>query len=149
VSVPYDLGFRLTSVLGVQNEITFHTSFTATTLLHPATYLNKVLIGSQQGQMQLWNIRTWLATALAEKPSLTLDSTLIHTFTHPTPATPSPITALIQAPAVDVVGIGYLDGTVRIFDIRQGELVLQVKMEDGGITALAFRMGKFSPSAWL
>ncbi|KAK4689525.1 hypothetical protein P7C73_g546, partial [Tremellales sp. Uapishka_1] len=39
-------------------EITFHASFTATSLLHPATYLNKIIVGSQQGELQLWNIRT-------------------------------------------------------------------------------------------
>jgi U3 small nucleolar RNA-associated protein 21 len=33
-------------------------SFTATHLLHPATYLNKILVASQQGSMQLWNIRS-------------------------------------------------------------------------------------------
>lgn len=42
----------------LDNEITFHSSFTATTLMHPATYLNKVLVGSQEGELQLWNIRT-------------------------------------------------------------------------------------------
>ena len=28
---------------------------------HPATYLNKVLVASSQGSMQLWNIRTQYA----------------------------------------------------------------------------------------
>lgn len=30
-------------------------------LLHPATYLNKILVASSQGSMQLWNIRTLYA----------------------------------------------------------------------------------------
>lgn len=42
----------------LDNEITFHSSFTATTVMHPATYLNKVLVGSREGELQLWNIRT-------------------------------------------------------------------------------------------
>lgn len=33
--------------------------FTVTALLHPSTYLNKVLVASRQGSMQIWNIRTW------------------------------------------------------------------------------------------
>lgn len=40
------------------NEVEFAANFTATTILHPATYLNKVLVGSQQGEVQLWNVRT-------------------------------------------------------------------------------------------
>lgn len=69
-------------------------------------------------------------------------STLIHTFPHPVPSAPSAITALVQSPAIDVVGIGYLDGTALVFDIRQGEIVMQVKMEDGSCSALSFRMGE-------
>jgi U3 small nucleolar RNA-associated protein 21 len=76
-----------------------------------------------------------------------LTSSLIHTFTHPIPAAASPVTALVQSPAIDVIGIAHLDGTVRVFDIRQGELVMQVKMDDGGVTSLAFRMGMFNPGS--
>ena len=35
-----------------------NTSFRVTCLLHPSTYLNKVLLGSEQGGLQLWNLRT-------------------------------------------------------------------------------------------
>jgi U3 small nucleolar RNA-associated protein 21 len=54
--------FRISSsqcVAELQNEITFHSSFKATAFLHPATYLNKILVGSEQGDLQLWNTRTW------------------------------------------------------------------------------------------
>ncbi len=33
-------------------------TFVASSVLHPATYLNKILIGSVDGQLALWNIRT-------------------------------------------------------------------------------------------
>ena len=33
-------------------------SFKITTMMHPVTYLNKILLASYQGTMQLWNIRT-------------------------------------------------------------------------------------------
>ncbi|WVQ96671.1 hypothetical protein IAU59_003777 [Kwoniella sp. CBS 9459] len=109
----------------LRNQITFHTSFTATQLMHPSTYLNKVLIGSQQGELQLWNVRT---------------CSLIHTFPHPTPASPSPITTIVQSPAIDVVGVGYLDGSIRVLDIKHGDLVMQMKIEDGSVAGLSFRM---------
>ena len=32
--------------------------FTATKLVHPASYLNKVVVGSQEGELAVWNIRT-------------------------------------------------------------------------------------------
>lgn len=40
------------------SQIQFEPGFTATHLLHPATYLNKVLVGGSDGSLQLWNIRT-------------------------------------------------------------------------------------------
>ncbi|WVR06365.1 hypothetical protein IAU60_003396 [Kwoniella sp. DSM 27419] len=109
----------------LRNQIAFHSSFTATHMMHPSTYLNKVLVGSAQGELQLWNVRT---------------CSLIHTFPHSTPASPSPITAIVQSPAIDVIGVGYLDGHVRILDIRQGDLVMQMKIEDGSVSGLSFRM---------
>ena len=33
-------------------------NFYITCLMHPSTYLNKILLCSKQGQMQLWNIKT-------------------------------------------------------------------------------------------
>lgn len=38
--------------------IQFDIGFTAAMVLHPATYLNKVLVASSEGDLQLWNIRT-------------------------------------------------------------------------------------------
>ncbi len=46
------------NVTELQSSIQFEPGFTATTILHPATYLNKILVGSSQGSLQLWNIRT-------------------------------------------------------------------------------------------
>lgn len=38
--------------------IQFDIGFTAVMILHPATYLNKVLVASSEGDLQLWNLRT-------------------------------------------------------------------------------------------
>lgn len=48
---------------------------------------------------------------------------------------------MVQSPAIDVIGVGYLDGNVHLFDIRQDELVMQMKMEDGAVSSLSFRTG--------
>ena len=42
----------------LQTTVQFEPGFTAIMIHHPATYLNKVLVASSQGSMQLWNIRT-------------------------------------------------------------------------------------------
>lgn len=33
-------------------------TFDISAMMHPSTYLNKVLLGSSQGALQLWNIKT-------------------------------------------------------------------------------------------
>lgn len=70
-----------------------------------------------------------------------LSSALVHSFPHPTPSNPSSITTIVQTPAVDVIGIGYLDGSIRIQDIKHGDLVMQMKIEDGAVSSMSFRMG--------
>ncbi|KDQ61049.1 hypothetical protein JAAARDRAFT_152054 [Jaapia argillacea MUCL 33604] len=113
----------------LQTTIQFGSNFTATSLLHPATYLNKILIASTQGSLQLWNIRT---------------QTLIHTFPNsaltssPATSQPSPITSLIQSPAVDVVGIGFANGEISVYDVRADERLMRMRL-DGGVRALGFR----------
>jgi len=42
----------------LDSTIQFDPGFTATSILHPATYVNKVLVASSQGALQLWNIRS-------------------------------------------------------------------------------------------
>jgi hypothetical protein len=53
-----------------------------------------------------------------------------------------------STPAIDVVAVGFLDGTVYLLDVLAGEKLLQVQMghsdeQDGrAITGVAFRDGK-------
>ncbi|QRW15106.1 U3 small nucleolar RNA-associated protein 21 [Ceratobasidium sp. AG-Ba] len=111
----------------LQGKITFSNGFTAAHMLHPATYLNKVLFASSNGSMQLWNIRT---------------ATCLHTFAASNLsalASGSPITALVQSPAVDVVGIGFASGECVLYDIRSDERVMRVFMEGAAIRSIAFR----------
>jgi WD40 repeat protein len=74
------------------------------------------------------------------------NSSSIHIFPALNPASPSPITTLTQSPAIDVIAVGHLDGTVRVVDIKDGEEVLKVRMEGNtgeGIVGVAFRMGEY------
>lgn len=40
-------------------QLTFDKSvFKISAILHPSTYLNKILLGSEQGSLQLWNVKS-------------------------------------------------------------------------------------------
>ncbi|KAI0224591.1 rRNA-processing protein utp21 [Massospora cicadina] len=101
-------------------DIQFHPeSFNVTCVVHPATYLNKVVFGSTQGAMQLWNIKT---------------RKLIYTFK----PFASPITCLVQSPVVDVLGIGLLDGTLLLYNVKLDKLLISFK-QVGKVSAITFR----------
>jgi U3 small nucleolar RNA-associated protein 21 len=95
--------------------------FPITCAVHPSTYLNKILLGSRSGQLQLWNIRT---------------SKLIHSFSG---WGGSAVLTLVQSPAVDVVGAGLADGGVVLHNLRYDETVMRFRQEWGPAIALSFR----------
>ncbi|KAJ3041212.1 hypothetical protein HDV00_009750 [Rhizophlyctis rosea] len=101
------------------NELELPHDFRLTCFLHPSTYLNKILLGSQEGKMQLWNIRTMR---------------LLYEFK----SFGSPVTVLAQAPSVDVVAIGLLDGSIILHNIKMDEKIMRLKQE-GKVTAVSFR----------
>ncbi|CAG04934.1 unnamed protein product, partial [Tetraodon nigroviridis] len=97
-------------------------SFDVSAMMHPSTYLNKVLFGSSQGALQLWNIKT---------------SKLLFTF----PGWSAGVTVLQQSPAVDVVGVGTATGRIIIHNIRLDETLMSFTQDWGPVTSLAFRTG--------
>ncbi len=47
------------SLTELYTELQFdNQTFRVTSIVHPSTYLNKIVFGSHQGALQLWNIRT-------------------------------------------------------------------------------------------
>ncbi|XP_061656643.1 WD repeat-containing protein 36 [Syngnathoides biaculeatus] len=95
-------------------------TFDVSAMMHPSTYLNKVLLGSSQGALQLWNLKT---------------SKLLYTFA----GWSAGVTALQQSPAVDVVGVGTATGRIIIHNIRLDETLMSFTQDWGPITSLAFR----------
>lgn len=95
-------------------------TFTITAMIHPVTYLNKILVGSSQGSMQLWNLKT---------------AKQVYTFN----GWESPVAVLEQAPAVDVVAVGLASGGIMLHNLKFDETIMKFKQDWGPITALTFR----------
>eukprot|EP00939_MAST-03C_sp_MAST-3C-sp1_P005197 g5197.t1 len=95
--------------------------------LHPQTYLNKVLVGSAEGELQLWNVRSCRR---------------VHTFgSIKSLVRGASITAIANSLAIDVVAVGTSTGRVIVLNIRE-DVVLSTfshAKEDGGVTTLSFR----------
>lgn len=100
-----------------------------TFLIHPATYLNKVLVGLDDGRAQLWNINS---------------CKLIYEFSfHSPPLAASP------SPALDVVAIGLSDGTIAVHNLRYDERIASFRhsplQNPSPVTCLSFRSGPGQP----
>jgi len=136
----------------LDSSIEFDPGFTAAAILHPATYVNKVLISSSQGNLQLWNIRSeWVHAKIVERLFWFSRRTCIYKFeaskllSLPSAHDPgSAVTALNQSPAIDVVGIGFASGNIVIYDVRADEKLIRMFMEGGSVRALGFRSGMWS-----
>jgi hypothetical protein len=74
-----------------QVAIQLPSTFSPSCLCHPDTYLNKVVVGSEQGGLQLWNFAT---------------GRLLFEFR----GWGSGVRCLAPSPALDVVGVGLADG---------------------------------------
>lgn len=102
-------------------EMSFSNStFCITTALHPATYVNKLLLGSAQGALQLWNIKS---------------NKMLYEFS----GWGQPVTVLKQAPAIDVIGIGLGNGDIFLHNLKFDEVVMKLTQDWGPVTGLAFR----------
>lgn len=56
---------------------------------------------------------------------------------------PIAITALVQSPAIDVVGVGFASGEISVYDVRADERLMKMTMQDGAVRSLSFRSGMY------
>ncbi|XP_058467222.1 WD repeat-containing protein 36 [Malaya genurostris] len=102
-------------------EIPFdNDKFEVSTLMHPASYKNKILLGSCQGGLQLWNIK---------------NAKLVHTFK----GYNNKIVVLNQAPAIDVAAIGLQNGRIILLNLKYEENVMELSQDWGPVTGITFR----------
>lgn len=82
------------------SQIPFHNHFfKITSILHPSTYINKILLGSEQGSLQLFNVRK---------------QKTIYTFK----GWNQKVTCLSQSPVIDLVAIGLINGDIYIQNLK-------------------------------
>ncbi|XP_077238613.1 transducin family protein / WD-40 repeat family protein [Tasmannia lanceolata] len=102
-------------------HIELEEKFSPSFIMHPDTYLNKVIIGSQEGSLQLWNIST--KKKLYEFKGWN-----------------SSIYCCVSSPALDVVAVGCADGKVHVHNVRYDEeIVTFTHSTRGAVTTLSFR----------
>lgn len=99
-----------------------NSTFQITAVLHPSTYVNKILLASSQGTMQLWNIRK---------------NMMIYQFKDQTDT--SSIVCMTQSPAIDVVAIGRSSGNIVVHNIKLDQEIMRFRQNEGPVVGVAFR----------
>lgn len=95
-----------------------------TVLMHPDTYVNKVLLGTEEGVMLLYNVNT---------------KKLLYTFE----GWGSKVVTIVQSPAIDIVAIGLADGRIILHNIKLDKTLMTFNQETA-VTGLSFRSGILS-----
>ena len=77
-----------------------------TCMVHPPTYLNKVLIGCADGSLHLWNVSSGARIYIFRGWN-------------------SPVATLAPSPALDTIGVGLADGSAVITNVKVDEVVMR------------------------
>lgn len=102
-------------------EIQLQDTFTPSCFLHPDTYINKIVIGSKEGRLQLWNINS--GRLIYE--FLNLEKNI-------------QINIMQQTPSADIIILGYMNGNASLFNLKTDEVTMTYK-QSGSITAITYR----------
>lgn len=95
--------------------------FHITAVCHPIAYKDKILLGSQQGQLQLWNLKS---------------GKKVYAFR----GWESEVTCLEPCPTVlDVVAIGTKSGQIFLHNLKFDEVIIKFAQDWGPVITLAFR----------
>lgn len=97
-------------------------SFEISAIIHPATYVNKIIFGSSQGTLQLWNIRK---------------NVMLYNFKDSSDT--SSVICMTQSPAVDIIAIGRMSGNVIVHNLKMDQEIMRFKQNEGPVTSVAFR----------
>jgi U3 small nucleolar RNA-associated protein 21 len=93
-------------------------------VVHPKTYVNKVVVGYQDGTLQLWNFRKMA---------------MIHQFKG-IEVKNSAISCIEQSPVADVVAIGFHNGDIVLLNMKLDKQLMKFHVDSGSVTSLAFKV---------
>ena len=121
-----------------------------TSISHPATYLNKIVIGYENGQIELWNIqkKAIIYTFASHLSLLSRRASSHEGYVDPfgdveeteekSSTTPS-VVSFEQSPACDVVGVGFSSGDVLLINLKLDKVLFSFKQDGGAVTSISFR----------
>ncbi|CAM9528326.1 unnamed protein product [Chrysoparadoxa australica] len=103
------------------NDMSFPPDFTPSAMCHPPTYVNKVVVGSEQGSLALWNVQK---------------GKLVYIFKSVTGS--SAVTCIEASPALDVAAIGRASGAITLNNLKTDTVLFEFT-QSSRVMSLSFR----------
>ena len=100
-------------------------------MIHPQSYVNKILLGFSNSELQLWNFNS---------------RKLIHVYkgySKLLPSRPS-VSSLVQSPDCDIVAVGFASGDIIFLDLKCDVVLLKCFQQEGRVSSLSFRRDSHS-----
>ena len=122
-----------------------------TAVAHPATYLNKFVVGYANGALELWNVSKQklvytfgshieMLKIVAGASPEDEDEDFFARNVFNKAGRPQPgVSCLEQSPAVDVFGVGFTDGTILLLNLKLDRVLFSFKQDGGAVMSLSFR----------
>jgi U3 small nucleolar RNA-associated protein 21 len=119
-------------------------------MVHPATYVNKFVVGFSNGQLELWNLNSkkMLYTFKSHLRFLSKgadgadsgDEQQAHTAGKKDSQSSAPaVTCMEQSPACDVIGVGFSNGVILLLNLKLDQVLFSFTQKGGAVTSLSFR----------
>jgi U3 small nucleolar RNA-associated protein 21 len=118
-------------------------------ICHPATYINKIVIGYSTGEIELWNIHKKMIIYTFSS-HINLLRRKDELYTDPfgdkdedkeevkVDINNIKVTCLEQSPACDVLGVGFSSGDILLINLKMDKVLFSFKQDGGdcGVTSI-------------
>ena len=111
-----------------------------TSIVHPATYVNKFVVGFSNGQLELWNFHSKKLLYTFKSHLACLGSQQDEDAVDSANTTPIPsVTCMEQSPACDVIAVGFSNGRIVLLNLKLDRALFSFSQTGGAVTSLSFR----------
>ncbi len=128
-----------------QRLVSLPADFHATCMCHPDTYLNKIVVGSNDGRLAVYNFATgrclYESTVFCVAADATQQTSTQQTIVQKQQVnsqhfvgkvgTLTGVSVLVASPGLDVIGVGLADGRVALHNIKYDETVVEFSNASG------------------
>ena len=118
-------------------------SSSISTIIHPSTYVNKILIGYTNAKLELWNIKTkkLIYTFFSHIEALKYYNKYESNddFENSSTSVAHSIDCIKQSPAESIVALGFASGDILLINLKLDRVLFSFKQSSGSVTSLTFR----------